>query len=136
MGNSMHERTIPIGEFPYDFKRSLGLLDTPRPIFTDEQKYILDEKKYSRRKAYWELKFKIFSLLENRCTICGFSDWRALQVDHVNGGGNKERKANNNNNNTWGFYKRILEEIEAGSKDYQLLCANCNWIKKWEKNER
>jgi hypothetical protein len=32
-------------------------------------------------------------------------------------------------------YRAILREIKAGSKDYQLLCANCNWIKKYEKGE-
>jgi len=33
------------------------------------------------------------------------------------------------------YYRFILNEIKAGSKDYQLLCANCNWIKKFEEKE-
>ena len=33
------------------------------------------------------------------------------------------------------YYKHILRGILADSKEYQLLCANCNWIKRYEKRE-
>jgi len=33
----------------------------------------------------------------------------------------------------WQYYKSMLL---PGAKDrYQLLCANCNWIKRYEENE-
>lgn len=50
-----------------------------------------------------------------------------LQVDHINGGGQKERKETSLHK----IYHKILEH----SEDYQLLCANCNWLKRWKKKE-
>lgn len=55
-------------------------------------------------------------------------DLRGLQIDHVNGGGQEQRKKTNYRSYLW--YKKIYEEILEGSKDYQLLCAYCNWIKR------
>jgi len=57
---------------------------------------------------------------------------RALQIDHVNGGGLKEYK---NLKNSYSYYKNILNKIQSGSKNYQLLCVYCNWIKRIENNE-
>jgi hypothetical protein len=82
-----------------------------------------------QRKEIRELIFKFFDC---KCGRCGFSDKRALQVDHVKGGGVKEAK----NNNSVTYYRRILNKLLDGSKEYQLLCANCNWIKKSENNEQ
>lgn len=70
---------------------------------------------------------KLLGFLGNKCVKCGFSDWRALQIDHVNGGGCKEVKKLGLLN----MYKRIYEYPQ----EYQLLCANCNWIKRYEKGE-
>jgi len=83
-------------------------------------------------RIYHEIRDKILLLLGNKCISCGNSDKRVLQIDHVNGGGNAAHKQESNARR---FYKRILKEIEQGSKDYQLLCANCNWIKKCERGE-
>jgi RNase P subunit RPR2 len=86
-----------------------------------------------------ELRLEIIHLLGNRCSnpncavIGGMTDIRALQIDHVNGGRSKERRGRAGADEM--YYKHILEQIKAGSKDYQLLCANCNWIKRYEKNE-
>jgi hypothetical protein len=72
----------------------------------------------------------ITGLLGDKCVMCGFNDPRALQIDHVNGGGCKEIR-----NMTKSYYKSVLEKLLSGSKDYQLLCANCNWIKRFENKE-
>ena len=77
-------------------------------------------------------KTKIFELLGNKCSKCGFADFRCLQIDHVKGHGKKHGKYHARNLN---YYRKILKEIQNGSKDWQLLCANCNWIKRWEENE-
>lgn len=66
------------------------------------------------------------------CKECGFSDKRALQIDHVNGGGSKERKERGFSKN---FHKHVLESFLKGEGRYQLLCANCNWIKRFENKE-
>jgi hypothetical protein len=52
------------------------------------------------------------------------------QVDHINGGGNKEK-----GNITRTYWLVVLEEIPKYPNKYQLLCANCNWIKKYENKE-
>ena len=97
----------------------------------------------AKRQLYpFRTKMKIFQLLGNRCVRCGFLDIRALQIDHVNGGGTNERRIagttrtqTHSSNNLYYYYKYVLEKIQNGSKDYQLLCANCNWIKRWENKE-
>ena len=67
--------------------------------------------------------------LGDRCSKCGFNDPRALQIDHVNGNGHIELK-------TLGT-RRINEKIGRGETEgYQLLCANCNWIKRVERVEQ
>ncbi len=64
----------------------------------------------------------------NKCLRCGFTDWRALQIDHINGGGSKERYKMSSS-------KRNREILDDKTGKYQLLCANCNWIKKFEAKE-
>ena len=59
----------------------------------------------------------------------GCTDARCLQVDHVLGGGNQERKQGLIG---YKLYKDVLTD-ETGK--YQLLCANCNWIKKTTNHE-
>jgi hypothetical protein len=106
------------------------------------KKYYKEHKKEIRKsKRKWteahpewqknyQQKFRLlaFKKLGNKCTHCGFSDIRALQIDHVHGHGNSERKRLH----TIQFYKKVIVDT---NNDYQLLCANCNWIKRHEKGE-
>lgn len=99
------------------------------------QKLVEYSKKYyyesgvreSRYLDYILLKQKAFELLGNKCCKCGFTDYRALQIDHINGGGNKEIY----HIKTHGVYRKVIADPEK----YQLLCANCNWIKRYEDKE-
>lgn len=68
-------------------------------------------------------------MLGGRCVRCGIEDDRVLQIDHIHGGGTKHRASLGNAN------RQIYREVIDGSRDYQLLCANDNWIKRWEENE-
>jgi len=101
-----------------------------------KEQYNQNRKKYP--KSQQTMRMNIIELLGNKCSNpnClvpnGCSDWRALQIDHINGKGNKEFQQLKN---TYQYYKFILEQIKSGSKEYQLLCANCNWIKKYENKE-
>lgn len=72
------------------------------------------------------------ALLGSKCKNCDFRDARALQIDHVNGDGYIDRITNG----MWSMklYRAIVNGI-VDIKRYQLLCANCNWIKKYENNE-
>lgn len=78
-------------------------------------------------------KKEIHTALGGICLKCGFSDSRALQIDHINGGGYTERKLYPTNPKK--YYSDILKSINNNEGKYQLLCANCNWIKRFENNE-
>jgi histidyl-tRNA synthetase len=56
---------------------------------------------------------------------------KILQIDHINGNGCAERKKSRNLK----YYNDILKAIKLGSKDYQLLCPTCNWMKRYVNNE-
>ncbi len=75
-------------------------------------------------------KSKAYDILGNKCSRCGFDDIGALQIDHVNSNGKQERVKNNRNQVT--LYKNV---IDANGKGYQLLCANCNWLKRVSNKE-
>lgn len=74
------------------------------------------------------LRHEILRVLGGECIRCGFADWRALQVDHVKGGGRLDRQRFANKS---AFLRVVMKERDK----YQLLCANCNWIKRYEQNE-
>lgn len=75
------------------------------------------------------LRAEVIAKLGGCCKRCGFADARALQVDHVNGDGFQERQENHSNH---AHLRRVLADRQGR---YQLLCANCNWIKRHENNE-
>ena len=78
------------------------------------------------RKYFYKKRRETLEFLGNKCIKCGFSDWRALQIDHINGCGIKNRLDR----------YALLVDVKKHSEKYQLLCSNCNWIKKYEsKNE-
>ena len=76
-----------------------------------------------------ELRAKVIKLLGEKCVRCGYSDERALQIDHIYGGGRIDRKRLSSVSR---YYEHIL--INEG-RGYQLLCANCNVIKAREQGE-
>ncbi len=77
-----------------------------------------------------EKKIEVLELLGGAvCVRCGFSDPRALQIDHIGGGGNKEAIARRHGTS---YYRHIKK---VGGVGYQVLCANCNWIKRVENGE-
>ena len=84
--------------------------------------------------AYWnatwyrKLRLEIVEILGGVCVNCGFDDIRALQVDHIDGGGTQEAREIGNHK----IYKKIRD---IGPEGYQLLCANCNSIKRKEHGE-
>lgn len=64
---------------------------------------------------------------------CGLGDLRLLQIDHVNGGGNKERQKKYTS--TPVMYRHYLIHPDEARQKLQILCANCNWVKRHENNE-
>jgi RNase P subunit RPR2 len=75
-------------------------------------------------KRYYRLRAAAINKLGNVCCKCGFSDPRALQIDHIYGSGSQERKTLK----TEDLFLKVLKDPSP----YQLLCANCNWIKRYQ----
>lgn len=88
-------------------------------------KWLRASKSYNRRLK--ELVISHYSLDSNSCAFCGFGDLRALSIDHINGGGGKHRKEVGN------FYAWLKRNNFP--EGYQVLCMNCQFIKRVEKRE-
>jgi len=58
------------------------------------------------------------------CVKCGFSDIRALSIDHIDGKGNLHKEFS---------YRWLIKNNYP--EGYQTLCMNCQWIKRHTNNE-
>jgi len=89
----------------------------------------LRQRKYMKN-YFMKIKLEVFRHYspELKCNKCGFSDLRALQIDHIFGGGVTHLKKTNGRLYPW----IIKNNFPVG---FQVLCANCNWIKRFENNE-
>jgi hypothetical protein len=54
-----------------------------------------------------------------------YTNIKALSIDHINGGGNKHRKTIG-----WSLYYWLIAHNYP--KGFQVLCMNCQFIKKYE----
>ena len=93
-----------------------------------KEEYRRKQREYSQR-----LRDEAIVKLGGKCAKCGITDIRVLQIDHINGGGERERTKGRR-------YQGILLDIRDKSEEYikqhyHLLCANCNWIKRYERGE-
>jgi hypothetical protein len=89
-------------------------------------------KSEKQRYEYELIRKTLVELMGNCCSRCKFEDWRALQLDHVNGDGAEDRKINGKP--SLRKYKEMISNPKL-REHLQLLCANCNWIKRYENNE-
>lgn len=80
-----------------------------------------------KRNHYQKVRLKALNILGGKCCKCSFDDERALQIDHVNSDGAKEPHSG------CSFFYHVINTF--GSGRFQVLCANCNWIKRREKEE-
>lgn len=57
-----------------------------------------------------------------RCSRCGCSDLRVLEINHVRGGGGRELRANGRNQ------LKMLRQIRRGERvgEFEVLCRVCN----------
>jgi hypothetical protein len=99
-----------------------------RPNPSSEVRLRLSQRSQLR---HYQYRTQVLELLGTECSKCRFADRRALQIDHVAGGGYTERKTIPSGSR---LHRYILSG-KADLKKYQILCANCNWIKKFENNE-
>ena len=85
-----------------------------------------DYHKNKSKNSYWRLRLEAIKAYGGRCSQCGFDDVRALQFDHVGGGGEKHRKTMSIRMLMFWLKKNNYPKI------FQLLCANCNFIKRFK----
>ena len=77
---------------------------------------------------YITARMAVIEALGKCCNICGFDDFRALEVHHLLKNGNKERiNRMGTRVNDYRYYRQMLTHLE----DYQLLCSNCHSILNW-----
>jgi hypothetical protein len=95
---------------------------------------VLAKYQVYNREAQRNLRRKLLTLLGGKCVRCGFDDPRTMQVDHVEGGGMKEVRSFGTHGT---MIRSIYTRLKAGedTEKYQLLCANCNIIKRFENGE-
>lgn len=95
------------------------------------KKYRLEHENKSNA-HYHKRRDQVFNILGRKCKKCGFDDIRALQVDHIDGGGCKEIRESGHVY----MYNKIINSPKEAHKYYQVLCANCNSIKRVVNKER
>lgn len=83
-------------------------------------------KKYREMARDWKKKRRrrLLKMYGERCILCGFSDSRALTLDHINGDGNIERRKYGE----WGVYRKALAKYQP--QRYRTLCMNCQFIER------
>jgi hypothetical protein len=74
----------------------------------------------------------LIQILGGKCAMCGFADMRALQLDHINGNGKQDLKRLKSTQLLVVYY---LDHQDEAKQTLQILCANCNWIKRHDKKE-
>ena len=73
---------------------------------------------------------EVIASMGGKCVKCGFSDPRALQIDHIHGGGSQEEQGGSR----YALFARLSKHPDPIK--FQLLCANCNTIKREENGEQ
>ena len=94
--------------------------------YAEEHKETIAPYKKEKSKQSWSfLKEKLLSEFGTKCANCGFENPLALQIDPIFGGGSKHRRLVTGSK----YYEEILGDPDRHNK-YQVLCANCNFIKR------
>lgn len=88
---------------------------------------------YRQKNYRYKKKFIIiahYSMGEMCCRNCRFNNIKALQVDHIKGNGAEHRR-------TFKYSSQLYEWIVKNDfpDGFQILCANCNTVKKIDNNE-
>src|ERR1700756_3265005 len=105
---------------------STGRKRRMRAIFLEHNYRRIVMTVHSSTRRQRELLQQIHEKHGPRCNACGYDrDVRALQIDHVQGGGSAEIRGGLGAG--LAYYYRVLRDTTGR---YQLLCANCNKIKR------
>ncbi len=110
-------------EYGQTYKRKLREKREADPEYKAQHRERINALNQRNRK---KLRLSILEMLGNCCKICGYSNKRALQIEHINGDGAEERRRYQD---PTACYRFIKSQVEAGTDRYQILCANCHIIK-------
>jgi len=102
-------------------------------LYYEEHKDELKSKNHTYHKNYSEQNKLVVLTHYGKdgkcvCVKCGFSDIRALSIDHVNGGGRAHIRSINAHIYAWLIRNKFPE-------GFQTLCMNCQWIKRHDNKE-
>lgn len=92
-------------------------------------------EKWNSSKYWRNLIFEILNPICNNpnCEVSGrCKNKLCLQIDHINGGGREEREHFKNGTTMYRFYAK---RPDLCKERLQILCANCNQIKRFINNE-
>lgn len=84
----------------------------------------LEQYREQYRKAKAKLRQKLYELYGDECAVCGFTDKRALTLDHINQNGNEERRLLGERGV---YYRAIKTHLPL---EYRILCMNCQFIER------
>ena len=91
-----------------------------RQYRSERPRHYAEQSRLSKRR----LRIKVLDAFGRICVLCGFSDERALTLDHRLNNGAQERKALGER----GVYRRALEPENQG--EYRMICMNCQFIER------
>ena len=118
-----------IAKLPYTQQREILGSRERRVKYKDRYSQQRKQKRVAKR-------LQLCDILGSRVCKCGFSDIRALQFDHINGNGRKyymeQFQQPSLRDKILNYY---IANPDIARKTFQVLCANCNWIKRDERNE-
>lgn len=78
-------------------------------------------------KRYSEMRLKCINILGKECVACGSKDYYVFQIDHINGGGSQDKTYKYR----YDFHSKVIKDPSWAKKHYQILCANCNYLKQF-----
>jgi len=91
--------------------------------------------KLAYRKCQYKLKVEVLTHYGNgklACVKCGFSNLRALSIDHIDGAGGNHKRGKKKLTGL-GLYTWL--RLNNYPEGFQTLCMNCQYIKRVENNE-
>lgn len=72
-------------------------------------------------------------VLGGKCVVCGITDTRMLQIDHIEAAFAIEDRALGRVQHKLYNFVRVMRK--AARQRYQVLCANHNWLKRYDRRE-
>lgn len=110
-----------------------------RKLYQRTEKALAWKREWKKRnpdypKRKWQkVKDRVFDMYGRTCVRCAFGDVRALQLDHVKNDGYKHRIRRRSGRRVSNTQPSWYDAMKSYQPDkYQILCANCNWIKRHE----